>query len=298
MARNAFGLEIYEIKDVVQDGSIRTVIRDMISPILHHLGISPTKTEKIIDECLTLAKKYSSIVEYEKSAHEILEREGVTKEIPKKLDNRAQIMYSQVKDFVLKGSILDLGCGDGRLGELLSKNFKVILSDVYEHSYVKKTVLQFKLFGSTDDIPFEDDSFENTLDLTVFHHSDVPIKTLKESHRVTKNNGRVLVIESVYGVDGKELLAEEREKVKSYLELDAEKQRKVNIFFDHFYNRIIHFSEDPKTKVNVPFNFNTPEGWKKIFEENGFVQEKVIHLGSDQPTVPEYHTLHILRVKK
>ena len=30
----------------------------------------------------------------------------------------------------------------------------------------------------------------------------------------------------------------------------------------------------------------------------GFVEEKMMHLGFDQPAVMEYHTLHVLRVKK
>jgi len=77
--------------------------------------------------------------------------------------------------------------------------------------------------------------------------------------------------------------------------LPAEQQRKVNIFFDHFYNRVLHYSKDAKTKVNIPFNFNAPNNWEKIFAKCGLKQETIIHLGLDQPTVPEYHTLHILR---
>ena len=72
----------------------------------------------------------------------------------------------------------------------------------------------------------------------------------------------------------------------------------------NFFQSLSNF-QDSKTqginnsiKANIPFNFNTPDGWKMIFEDNGFKQEKVIHLGVDQPIVPEYHTLHILRVDK
>ena len=77
--------------------------------------------------------------------------------------------------------------------------------------------------------------------------------------------------------------------------LSAEQQRKINIFFDHFYNRVLHYSKDAKTKVNVPFNFNTPANWEKVFAEFGLKQEGLVHLGLDQPTVPEYHTLHVLK---
>jgi hypothetical protein len=74
-----------------------------------------------------------------------------------------------------------------------------------------------------------------------------------------------------------------------------EQQRKANIFFDHFYNRVLHYSPNPENKVNVPFNFNTPNGWETLFSNCGLKQETLLHLGLDQPTVPEYHTLHVLR---
>ena len=77
--------------------------------------------------------------------------------------------------------------------------------------------------------------------------------------------------------------------------LSAEQQRKINIFFDHFYNRVLHYSKDAKTKVNVPFNFNTPANWETVFAKYGLKQEALVHLGLDQPTVPEYHTLHVLK---
>ncbi|MDO8626917.1 MAG: hypothetical protein Q7K42_00495, partial [Candidatus Diapherotrites archaeon] len=104
--------------------------------------------------------------------------------------------------------------------------------------------------------------------------------------RVTKKDGRIIVVESVYGL-------------KDYDPgLEFGQQLLLNVFFDHFYNRIIHYSEYAENKINVPFNFQTPQNWKKFFAKNGLRQEEVIMLGFDQPTVPEYHTLHILKVEK
>ena len=45
----------------------------------------------------------------------------------------------------------------------------------------------------------------------------------------------------------------------------------------------------------MPFNFCTPGGWKMFFEDLGLEQERVVYLGNDQLTVPEYHTLHVLK---
>ncbi len=183
------------------------------------------------------------------------------------------------------------------MAELIAKNREqqVTLTDVYEHEHVKETQLKFRIFKQGEKAPFANNEFDNTLNITVYHHCNDPLDSIKDECRVTKKNGRMIVIESVYGVKGKELPATTQENTKSYLSLTPEQQRKVNIFFDHFYNRVLHYSKDAKTKVNVPFNFNTPNNWRKIFAECGLRQETIIHLGIDQPMVPEYHTLHILR---
>ena len=86
-----------------------------------------------------------------------------------------------------------------------------------------------------------------------------------------------------------------KKKITGYLKLSAEQQRLLNVFFDHFYNRILTYSTNPETKVNVPFNFNTPDNWKAVFAQYGLKEEKVVHLGLDQQIAPEYHTLHVLR---
>lgn len=294
---NAFGLELYEIKEILTDLGVKQTISAMLLPVLTYLGIPSNKSKEIITNCLQAATDYSKIEEYEEQAHSILEKEKVAQKIPEKLQARATLMYSQIEPYLIAGNVLDYGCGDGQVAELIAKNKKrqVTLADVYEHSHVKETGLKFKLFHQGAKVPFGDDRFDNTLALTVFHHSSNPVNSIKDVCRATKRNGRVIVIESVYGVNGKELPIETREKIQSYLSLSAEQQRKVNIFFDHFYNRVLHYSKDADTKVNVPFNFNTPSDWEKIFAQCGLKQETIIHLGLDQPTAPEYHTLHILK---
>jgi SAM-dependent methyltransferase len=294
--KNAFGMELYEIKEILEDSSIKQTVSSLLLPVLAYLEISPQKSEQIIANCLKAATSYVHLEGYEEQAHCILEAEKGVQKIPQKLAARANLIYSQIEPYLVSGNVLDYGCGDGQVAELVYKNKKldVSLTDVYEHSHIKETGLNFKLFSQGEKIPFDENAFDNTLAITVFHHSSNPLQSIRDVCRVTKENGRVIVIESVYGVNPTDLPNVLGQSVQSYLALSAEQQRKINIFFDHFYNRVLHFSKDAKSKVNVPFNFNTPQNWETIFAKCGLKQQKIVHLGLDQPTVPEYHTLHIL----
>ena len=297
--KNAFGMNIYEISDLLEEREVERYVNSTLSVVFEHLEIPMAESKILADKCIGLAKNCNDIPDYEKEVHDLLEEFGITRKFSRKLFTRSLQVFFQIKKYLIDGSVLDLGCGDGKIGALLGNNgHKVVLSDIYENPNIKNTGLDFRGFNEGDNIPAEENEFDNCLALTVFHHSNNPVKTLKEIYRVTKNNGRVIVIESVYGVNGPGEQENGNTENKEFVSLKVEQQRMVNIYFDHFYNRIINYTNNPKEKALVPYNFNTPEGWQKLFEINGFVQEKIIHLGIDQPLVPEYHTLHILNVTK
>ena len=294
---NAFGHRICEVREVLQDSAVESVIRLMRRDVFQHLGVEDDRSEVVIEECLEFARRFTEVSQYEREAHTVLQREGVVAAIPNKLVGRAVRMHQQISPYLARGSVFDLGCGDARLGALVAADgHEVQLADVYRNSHVGETDLLFTLIEQSSQLPFGVNQFDNTLLLTVLHHSDYPLEVLKEAKRVTRSGGNVILIESVYGVTGKELLPAQRQQLEAFIALTPEQQRMVNIFFDHFYNRVIHYTDDPSQKVKVPFNFNTPEGWKEHAASAGLRQTELVHLGLDQPTVPEYHTLHVLAV--
>lgn len=282
MRQNAFHQNIPSIHDIVKNQEIRKYIAKVLVPVLANLHVN--NPEAVVNDVIAMAGE--STATYEEQAHQLLATKGVTEEsISDKLSGRASLIYDQIKEYVLNGNVLDLGCGDGKVGEKLAEaGLEVALADVYQHQHIPQTGLPFKQCTQGKNIPYEPGQFDNVLLLTVMHHSDDPLKTLQEAARLTKKGGRLIVIESVYGI----------KDASPFGNLSFEQQRQANIFFDHFYNRVIHYSSDPAKKVNVPYNFNTPEGWKNIFEQHGLTQVAVKQLGIDQPLVPEYHTLHVL----
>jgi len=281
--KNSFNQEIPKIKNIVRtEEKVTKYIKKTITQVLKKLEINNSKS--IVDEILTLAQNNNSKEEIEKNTHNYLKEKGVTEEkIAEKLSNRAEIIYNQIKSHLKGKTLLDLGCGDGKVGELISKKdkYQVTLADIYEHNYIKKTKLPFVLHQENILL---NEEFDTTLLITVLHHSINPLETLKEAKRLTKKRGRIIVLESVYGIKDE----------SDFGQLNSEEQRLTSIFFDHFYNRIIHYEKDPKKKILIPFNHQTPHNWKKIFKKEGLNQINLIVLGIDQPLVPEFHTLHIL----
>ena len=152
----------------------------------------------------------------------------------------------------------------------------------------KRKALNLSKKGKTK---FDDNEFDTVLLLTVLHHSENPLQAVKEAVRVAKPGGRLIVIESVYGIKKHSC-----KKFKCFFGLGAKQQKRIIGFFDHFTNRVIYYYSK-KQKASVPLNFYTIPEWKKIFEKNYLEIEKILELGFDQPSVPEYHALFVLRAE-
>ncbi len=300
MKINAFQEQIPDIDKVLLDPIVRAYIQRTLTSVIGSLAQDDTQTlaSRVLGVATSTPQKA-----YEQRANELLAGAGVTgATISQALSGRAETIYQQVKQYVLPGSMLDLGCGDGKVGERFAQDgLEIILADVYKNANVDKTGLEFIQFSQDERVPTER-QFDNTLLLTVLHHCDDPVAVLQDARRLTKPDGRVAIIESVYGIPPAAVEPQyggaSDAITKDFKLLTQEQQRLAGVFFDHFYNRVIHYSADEKTKVNVPFNFQTPQAWSRLFAKLGFEPIATQLLGIDQPTVPEYHTLSIIEVPK
>ncbi len=178
---------------------------------------------------------------------------------------RTQRNYEKIKQYLIGEKILDLGAGDGLLGELIKTDMskEVILVDVVDYNY---TDLPLLLYKDTERIPLEDNSVSTCIMYTVLHHADDPEYVLKEASRVTAK--RMVIMEGY---------------------IEEYETKIVNSFIDWFINRVVR-----GTDINVPLNYKTKQEWNIIFEEVGFKITKAIDMGIDEPVAPEHHILYIL----
>ena len=97
--------------------------------------------------------------------------------------------HEEALNMIDKGTVLDLGSGDGLFLSLLKK--KGIIGkglDVSEEGVTKTRArgLEASLFDFNDKIPFEDNTFDTVVMLDLLEHLYSPEKLLKESSRVSK----------------------------------------------------------------------------------------------------------------
>jgi ubiquinone/menaquinone biosynthesis C-methylase UbiE len=287
MKTNAFTKPTPEINRILRDAGIRTHIEKSLERVLENLGVK--KTGKHAKE-LTQIGLESKGYEYEARAHDWLSGYDLLES----MQARQDIIFDQVKGYVKGPKVLDLGCGSGTIGKYLSEEHDVTLADVYRDTKMDSIDLPFVQFVQGENVPLEDE-FDTTLLLTVLHHSIDPEKTLKEAKRLTRAGGRIVILESVYGIpdDIQEMNAYTNKEITDrFKRLTTEEQRLVTAYFDHLFNRIIDYTPNPMLKVSCPYNFNTPDGWAEILKKLDIKETVREYLGVDQPLAEIYHTIH------
>jgi ubiquinone/menaquinone biosynthesis C-methylase UbiE len=98
------------------------------------------------------------------------------------------------------GSILEVGCGDGRLTEEISNVSSSIFALDPDPAALKKArPLQGNgislILGSGENIPLADKSIDTVIfSLSLHHHTD-PVLALSQAWRVLRKGGRILIME-------------------------------------------------------------------------------------------------------
>jgi SAM-dependent methyltransferase len=96
----------------------------------------------------------------------------------------------------INSSLADIGCGNGK-NMLYRKDLKSTGMDLYE-SFIEicKSRGLYVIKGDIRSIPFESNSFDNSISIAVIHHLEKRedrVKAIEEILRITKDNGQILI---------------------------------------------------------------------------------------------------------
>jgi 2-polyprenyl-3-methyl-5-hydroxy-6-metoxy-1,4-benzoquinol methylase len=272
MKTNFFGQKVPSLREILTERPIKDYLKKRIKIQTQCLGA--LEAGKLTDVIIESAESYDQ-EEYEIRAYATLVKEGLFNSIQNNLMLRAFTMFDQVATSIKGPRVLDYGCGNGVIGELVAEEgHEVTLGDVYRNS----SSLPFLNLNKENDL---EDMFDTVMLLTVLHHCENPILTLKHAIRLVKPGGTIIINESIYGVRDNSMFGK----------LSFDQQWKTAAFIDHFANRILY---DPKEKINIPYNFQTRENWFKTFKEHGLKETDFKSLGIDLPVFPEFHETYIL----
>lgn len=159
------------------------------------------------------------------------------------------------------GSVIDIGSGKGMVAQMLhERGYRVTSLDVQDRS-IPGAAAPVRYDGRR--IPFDDNTFDCALLLTVLHHTRHPTMVLQEAARVART---IIVIEDVYS---------------------NPVQKRLTFFVDSLFN--LEFRGHPHSN-------KTDVGWRRTYEELG------LHLagfeGRRVLLVFRQHAYHLLRAPR
>lgn len=117
--------------------------------------------------------------------------------------SQSRIMYDNAALILEKynhESILDLGCGKGLFLEKLTKYDSKLSGADISPEMIKRAsekignLAELKVADS-ENLPWEDHTFEIITCILSFHHYPDPVKSLKEMKRVSKDHGHIIIAE-------------------------------------------------------------------------------------------------------
>lgn len=142
-------------------------------------------------------KKASLFMDFRKNAYHLTEeayvnyyKETEDSNLLKGTDLNSKCFNEILKNTIGK-SVLEVGCGRGKLLLALSKNHQAIGCDIFENKEIKDNQLAFVLAAS-ESLPFEDNAFDTVICTHVLEHVRDLKKSIDELKRVCKS--RLIIV--------------------------------------------------------------------------------------------------------
>lgn len=270
------------LRSALSDAAVLQLVRGDLLHTFSQLGLKQ-EAPAVIERMLATLRDTTDIEATEAQIYAELQQLRVgtlslTQILDAKMQQRAAIIYGQVAPFFKSdATIIDWGCGDGQVTNLIAKHIthKIEGYDVRKYPAPGLAISITQFDGQT--IPVGFGHFEAGLMTNVAHHEVDNSRILRELSRIIRSGGRLVVIETV--------------PIK-----DDPTEFERTFIGDYVYNRLFHQSDIP-----VPGTYETEAGWVKRFAAAGFELEKFkkitnpTPLGYDQPTIRDWHTRLVFR---
>lgn len=181
-------------------------------------------------------------------------------------NKRASFIADWVRPFINGATVLDLLCGNGRIGNILSAEFKVSFMEHFNHYGLGVENYNGAVYNfNSRDVAL--DHIDVVMIIASLHHELKPKEAIEYAVRIAKK--RIIVIENT---------------------ITALYDHNYQVMIDHFFNACLNESNLPN-----PGNHHTAKEWIDMIEAHG---AKLINLDyrSRIPGIPMPHDLMVFDV--
>lgn len=190
--------------------------------------------------------------------------------------------HKVITDYIykyLKGDrILDVGCGQGEIGNLILHKNKLkdyTGTEIYFSKYLKNEKnMHFILQKKSSKIPVKKNSMDTVILIDMLHHvkKDEQSNIIKDVRDKLSGKGRVILFEYSFS-DEKPPFLKNKDGLE-FNKLSKIQKIKALALMDWISNIVIL-----NRKMPLPFSYRSLEDWIKLFAKNKFVLLKSEYLG-------------------